>query len=219
MWALLPGALALLLLYAWVRVVRFKRMLENIPTSKVKGVLIGMNEVKGVAECADPVVTHLSERPAVWYEYSIDERWERTETATDDRGETHTNTESGWRTVDSGREYAQFDLRDDTGAILVDPNGARIEAERVFSESVGRQDPLYYGKGPANATADSTGRRRFSERAILVGHDLYVLGTARLRDDVVAPMTSEMRATRTTSFRPAARRRSRAARAGSRSWC
>ena len=29
---------------------RFKRTVENVPTSKVKGVFIGMNEVKGEAE-------------------------------------------------------------------------------------------------------------------------------------------------------------------------
>ena len=31
------------------------------------------------------------------------------------------------------------------------PEGAEIEAEQVFGETVGRGDALYYGKGPAGA--------------------------------------------------------------------
>ena len=31
----------------WWRVTKFKRIVENVPTSKVRGVFIGLNEVKG----------------------------------------------------------------------------------------------------------------------------------------------------------------------------
>ena len=47
---------------------------------------------------------------------------------------------------------------------------------------------MYYGKGPHTAIMNSTHRRRFNEEAIRPDDDLYVLGPAMLREDVVAPM-------------------------------
>ena len=48
-------------------------------------------------------------------------------------------------------------------------------------------DPLYYGKGPAKAVSGSKHQRRFYEIGIPVGQDLYVMGNARERKDIVAP--------------------------------
>ena len=187
MWFLLPSGLSLLLGYVWWRKMRFKRTLENVPTSKVQGVFIGMNEVKGKAECNSPLTTFLAQTEAVWYSYDVSEHWRRTRTYTDSKGRTKTRTESGWSTVASGGDLAPFDLRDDTGAILVDGNGADIDGFTVFSETCGRSDPLYYDKGPEHAIANSTGRRRFIETAIAPGDVLYIIGSAQLREDVAAP--------------------------------
>ncbi len=71
--------------------------------------------------------------------------------------------------------------------ILVRPEGAKLEPATIFDEGCGTSDPLYYGKGPPEAVADSDFRRRFSETAILLHAELYVLGQARERQDVVAP--------------------------------
>jgi len=187
MWFLLPTLISLLLAWGWWRKMRFKRTVENVPTSKVKGVFIGMNEVKGEAEIAAPITTYLAETDAVWFAYSIEEHWQRTVTETDSEGKTKTRTESGWSTVDSGGDFAPFDLRDETGAILVDAGGAEVDGYEVFSESCRRSDPLYYGKGPQRAVSDSTGRRRFSEQAIRPGDRLYVLGSAQIREDIAEP--------------------------------
>jgi hypothetical protein len=46
---------------------------------------------------------------------------------------------------------------------------------------------LYYGKGPAGAVPDSSFRRRFVEVAIPVKANLYLVGQARERQDIVAP--------------------------------
>ena len=57
----------------------------------------------------------------------------------------------------------------------------------MFDETCGRGDPLYYGKGPAGAVANSDHRRRFVEQGIPLHAMLYVMGQARERQDVVAP--------------------------------
>jgi len=170
---------------------RRHRLLADTPTSKVQGVFIGWVEVKGTAESPAPLRSFLAEVPCVHYTWSVAERWSRTvtETVTDKDGKTTTRTrrESGWTTVAEGGEMADFFLRDDTGPLLVRPEGAKIEGATLFSETAHRGDALYYGKGPDRTVANSDGVRRFTETGIPLHAPLFVVGQARERADVVAP--------------------------------
>lgn len=167
------------------------RLLRDTPTSKTSGVFIGLVELQGTAESAAPVRSHLAETACVHYGFRVEERWSRTvtETYTDAKGKTQTRNrhESGWNTVASGGETIPFYLRDNTGVILVRPDGAKIEPTVLFSETVSRGDALYYGKGPGGAVAHSDGVRRFVEEGIPLHAPLFVVGQARERSDVVAP--------------------------------
>lgn len=192
-YSLIPAVVCALLLWWWWCMVRFKRTVENVPTSKVKGVFIGLNEVKGNVETSIPLVTYLAEGPAVWFSWSVEEHWRRTVTSTDGKGKTTTRTESGWKTVDSGGDMQDFYLRDSTGKLLIDPAGAKMEVPTTFEDECRPSDSLYYGKGPDHAVSNSTHRRRFTERALVPEDRIYVLGSAKLRDDVVAPMIAQDR--------------------------
>ncbi len=199
MQALLPvalgAALALLCLWAAWRVRRRRRLLEDIPTCKTQGVFIGLVELKGTAESLRPLRSRLAETECVHYAWIVEEHWSRTVTETyrDEKGasRTRTRTESGWKTVDQGGGHVDFHLQDDTGAVRVRPEGAKIEALTVFDETCHRGEPLYYGKGPEGSVAHSDHRRRFQETAIPLGTPLYVVGQSREREDVVAPEIAE----------------------------
>ncbi len=78
-------------------------------------------------------------------------------------------------------------MQDDTGAVLVRPEGAKIEPAGFFDVTCDRGNPLYYAKGPAQAVADTDHRRRFVETGIPLHAPLYLVGQARERADVVAP--------------------------------
>jgi len=84
-------------------------------------------------------------------------------------------------------ETGPFYLQDDTGNILVRPEGAKIEPTVLFDETCDRGHPLYYSKGPPQSVADSDHRRRFVESAIALHAPLFLVGQARERADVVAP--------------------------------
>lgn len=186
----LDGALSIGMLVWAFRSLWRKRTIENVPTSKAAGVFLGLTEVKGRAEREPALRSALADVACVWYDWKIEEEWERweTETTTDSNGNTQTRNvrRSGWTTIASGGERPCFYLLDETGALRVDPTGAEVEAERVLARTCSGGDPLYYGRGPRHAIADSTGRRSFREDAIRTGADLYVIGTARLRADAVA---------------------------------
>ncbi len=120
----LGGALlSFLMLWGWMRSLKQRRLLEDLPTSKVKGVFIGLVEVKGTAEVETPLTSQLAKQPCVAYDWGVDEHWERTvvESYTDSDGntQTRTKTESGWIRVDGGIALEPFYLRDDTGILLV----------------------------------------------------------------------------------------------------
>jgi hypothetical protein len=167
-----------------------RRLVDNLPTSKTTGVFIGLVELKGTAECAQPLTSYLAQQACVWYQWSVEEHWSRTvtETYTDNEGKTQTRTrhESGWTTVADGGQSTPFYLQDDCGVVLIWPEGAKIEPAGMFDETCDRGDPLYYGKGPACAVSDSDHRRRFVERGIPEHATLYVMGQARERKDIVA---------------------------------
>ncbi len=187
----LGAALALLALIAAYRAGRTRRLIDNIPTSKTTGVFIGLVEVKGRADTTNPVVGYLSGRECVCFYWRVDEHWSRTVTETEQDSEGRTRTrvrhESGWQTVASGGNEGPFYLCDDCGEVLVIPKGANIEPLGLFDETCAIGDPLYYAKGPSSAIANSDHRRHFVETGIPVGTELYVVGQARERKDVVAP--------------------------------
>ena len=189
--ALIPFFISLACLFWWRSVVLFKRTVEDVPTSKVKGVFFGLNEVKGSVKSDAPLQTYLTEKPSVWYEWSISEHWKKTERYRDKDGNRKTRTKSGWRKVDSGGNFQSFFLKDDTGELLIEPEGAKVDAPSTMSFSCSPTDPFYYEKGPDRAIANSTHRRRFSECSLTPNDELYILGTAKLRQEVAKPMIAQ----------------------------
>ncbi len=181
------GGLALI----WRTQARKRRLLDDVPTSKVKGVSVGLVELKGEARREVPLTSWLAGVDCVWYRWSVEERWERTVTEhyTDSEGKRRTRKrkESGWKTVASGEERQPFDIRDDTATIRLDPTAGKIEGVGVMHESVGRSHPLYYGKGPRRSISNSTHQRSFTETALLQDARVYVMGTCRIRSDQPEP--------------------------------
>ncbi len=182
--ALLVGGLfAVLCLIAAFRRGTHRRLVENLPTSKTSGVFVGLVELKGTAEVhGPPLCSFLTHKPCFHYYWKIEEKFARW-VCEDGK----IKRETGWETVAKGGDQAPFLLKDDCGSVLVQPEGATIEPLELFDGECSRRDPLYYGKGPAQAIAHSKHRRRFYEAGIPVHQSLYVLGTARERKDKVAP--------------------------------
>ena len=190
---ILLGGWALVLLFVWmsVRASRMRRYLDDTPTSQAQGVFVGDVELKGTAESDGPICAYLSEIACVYNAWSIEEQWQRwvTETYRDEKGNTRTRQrlEAGSTTVASGGSQIPFYLKDDTGVVLIWPEGAKIESQQVVRFECGPDHPAYYGKGPNRAVAGSTHVRTFYEQAIPLHAQLFIAGRARERQDMVAP--------------------------------
>jgi hypothetical protein len=183
--------IAVFSLYCSLQACRRKRLIDDLPTSKTHGVFIGLVELKGTAQCEQPLVSYLAAKPCVYYSYSVEERWTRIVLQEVSTGKGRTvmvpRPETGWTTVGSQIVSAPFYLQDDTGSLLVRPEGARVEALGVFDRTCAQGDALYYGKGPESSVMNSDHIRRFTETAVPLQAPLFVVGQARERKDVVAP--------------------------------
>ncbi len=188
---IIAGVLTLLFFWLMLRAGRRLRFLADTPTSKAKGVFIGQVELSGQASLNPPRRSFLAEVDSVWFSYTIEEEWSRweTETYTDKDGKTKTRQvrKTGWTQIDHGGEAPAFFIEDDTGSVLVQPQGAEIEAQTVFSETVTRGTALYFEKATRSEIPNSTGTRRFSEQAIPLKTELFITGYASERSDIVAP--------------------------------
>src|SRR6266699_6920521 len=78
----LGGVLALVCLVFALRSGKRKRLVDNLPTSKTTGVFIGLVELKGTAESAQPLTSYLAGQPCVLYQWRVEEHWSRTVTET-----------------------------------------------------------------------------------------------------------------------------------------
>jgi hypothetical protein len=177
--------IALLCVLMAFRFLRKKRLIDDMPTSKTLGVFIGLAELKGRAESDQPLTSYLAAKQCVLYSWKVEEHWSRTVTTMTSKG-MQTRHESGWTTVAKNDVLPPFYLKDDMGIIRIVPQGAEIQDLQIFSKTCKHDDPLYFSKGPLPEIANSDHERRFVETAILLHSNLYVMGQARERADMVA---------------------------------
>ncbi|MEC7567134.1 MAG: LemA family protein [Planctomycetota bacterium] len=179
-----------------------KRMIENIPTTKVKGVVPGMTEVVGKIQVHETLFSGRYSGDGVVYCKYLKERYQKS------------GKNSRWVTVASGVQQCLFEVQDETGNIPVNSEDAEVHARRTYFSRVGRlrysewtlrPDQEIYVLGPAvldnptdqNLTIQkSRDERHFvisdqGEESIMLKYarvGLMILGTA-LSCCIVAVMT------------------------------
>jgi len=153
---------------------RRKRKIENIPTSTVRGLAIGLVELIGRAEKKVNLISPFSQKECAYYKYKV----ERLQSS---------GKSSRWVTIARGDSSGSpFWLNDGTGKILVFPKGAEtiLPTSFRFESAIGRGFPgnlvafmdkqrISYGGFLGNH------RLRFFEWCMTDGVNAYVLGTAK----------------------------------------
>ncbi len=162
---------------------RRKRLIENIPTSKIRSMAIGLVELTGKAlPRIVPVKGPITKKDCVFYKYLV-ERYEN-------RGKNST-----WVKVAGDTSISPFYLEDGTGKVLVNPRNAEINfAEPDFSYETGG---VFGGDIPADLenfllsnnirykSLFGNQRMRFQEWDIYPDEQTFVLGTAEKNDDFI----------------------------------
>ena len=161
-----------LFVYGWM-IHQRKRLIENIPTSTIRSLALGLVEISGYAQPEDRLLSSpFSGLPCVFYSYAVEEQ-------------VGSGKQARWETVAKGTSDQPFFVSDTTGRVLVVPLGAELilPDERTY-----RNDWL--GQLPSTTIAGldrlgiSTERwignktLRCRETFIQPEAEVYVLGTA-----------------------------------------
>jgi hypothetical protein len=173
---------------------RRRRSYADLPTSPAAAVFAGRNEVKGRAWAAEPLTSHREHEPSVWWDYCLEEERQhtRTVTSTDSNGKSQTRTEryEEWHSIDrrSGA-LDTFEVVDDTGSVPVRLAEANVVPREVL-QRVFHEDDDTHGllANLAELFDDKTGRYRETERAVVIGDELFVVGEAVLDEATCVPV-------------------------------
>lgn len=152
-----------------------KRLIEDIPTSKIRSLAMGLVEIYGeVVPIKDKILkSPFTQKDCVYYKYVIEELKK-------------SGKRAKWVIVKMGGKCTHFYLQDETGSVLVDPNGAEIDLPPTFTfeSGLGRDPPepiknflrenniSFEGLFGINKTM------RFREYCIQPKDKLYIMGTA-----------------------------------------
>ena len=140
------------------RQLRKKNMIENVPSSAIRSVAMGLCEIQGTA-CAEAALSApLSGTRCHYFRYRVEEERTRSKGGKE------------WVTVDHGMSNVPFPLEDPTGKILVNPERADVSLRRDYRR-VDAADG-WFGR-----------RKRYSEWRVDPGDRLYVLGTVSKQGD------------------------------------
>lgn len=165
-------AIALYLFWRMVRWYQHARLIENIPTARIRSAPQGYIELIGEAGLMDgpTIISPLSHIRCVWFSYKIEEKVRRY----DGKG----RLQSRWRVVKKQTSEEIFMLSDDTGDCAIDPDDAEV---------ITRNKQVWYKH-------DVVPPRRYTEWTILEGEPLYAMGlfksVASVQDQTIRQQVS-----------------------------
>jgi hypothetical protein len=163
------------------KLLRLKWLIENTPTSKLRSIAMGFVEVVGkVSACKNKQVPNagMLKSPidgvdCVYYETSVKELCH------DSTGKAY------WEIVYEDTRSVRFNVKDDTGACLVDhPAGAVLDlpfdvdcGTGIIGTNLPKNCAGFCKKNGLSQGIFSK-RKHFTERYLELGDDIYLLGTA-----------------------------------------
>ncbi len=169
-YAAIGAGLGLFLFYRGFRMLRYKRLIQNTPFSRIRGASMGLVEVSGTATGTQTIPAGITGEPCFYYRATA---WELRESS--NRRE--------WKQVADESLYVPFFVEDPTGKILVDAQGADLDVHRTFKDEF---NTSLFGRDmvPASVTKyllrngiGAWGELRLEEHCIQPGYPLFILGT------------------------------------------
>jgi hypothetical protein len=152
-----------------------KRLIQNTPTSKIRSMAIGPVEINGevVPPKGEILKSPFSVSDCVYYRYTIEEY-------------RRSGKSSRWVTVKKGEERIKFYVRDDTGTVLINSQGAEMDIpkDNEYDSSFLRHPPQAVENFLSSIGLRSEGflgfekKMRFREYFLAPKDNIYVFGTA-----------------------------------------
>lgn len=162
-WLGAAGVASLALFLGCFALLRKARVIEDMPTSRIRSAAQGYVELEGHARVlpGPAVVSPLSRQPCAWWSYTIRH---------------YDSTDRKWHTVESETSGELFVIADTTGECIVDPEAAQVTPSLQRSWRGRTARPLMI---PKKTEWISFGDYAYSEKMIRVGDFIYAAGLFR----------------------------------------
>ncbi len=152
------------------RVLQRKRLILDTPTSHVRSAAIGLVELNGLAVGPHTIVSPITQRPCFYYRTAV---WK----------EVGSGKNRHWEQKIDERFHVPFFLQDETGMVLIDPNGAEMDIHCDFKAEYNRS--MFTTMGVPPRVVEFAGRNgvtlddnvRVEEYCLKPRNAMYILGT------------------------------------------
>ncbi len=157
------GVSAVVAFYYCFHFLRHTRLIEDMPTSRVRSAHQGYVELEGNGRPVNGTLlsSPLSKSECIWWFYEIEKKVQR-------------NKRTSWDTIDKKTSTDAFLLEDDTGRCLVNPAGAEVVTSLKHQWYGGSAWPS--SGPPAKSSFFHIGSYRYTERLIRPNEAVYALG-------------------------------------------
>ena len=160
----------LYLFYRGFRLLAQRRLIENTPASKIRSASVGLVELSGLAEGPRTIQSPITSLNCYFYRSLV---WEWIQSG-----------KSGhWQKVVDEILHVPFYLNDNTGRILIEPEGAELDIHRDFHEEYnnsifgGNDLSLNVGAFLVRHGVSTSRKLKIEEYCIKPKNALFVLGT------------------------------------------
>jgi len=170
-WPVFGACAGVYLFYRGFRMLRRKRLILNTPTSKVRSAAMGLVEVNGLAVGPYVMNAPITGLPC-YYHRSIAWQWRQS------------GKNKSWQKVADESRHLLFFVDDNTGRLLINPQGAEMDIHRDFHEEFSTS---FFSSGldvPANVSTFlmrhgiSTDKKiKVEEYCIKPKNALFIMGT------------------------------------------
>jgi hypothetical protein len=177
-WAIASLAACIAGFYFAFRNLTRARIIEDTPTAKIRSAHQGYVELTGQAEAMDgtPIIAPLTGSECCWYRYHIERK-----------------SGKNWKTLERETSDGLFLVRDETGACVIDPEGAEVSpTDRSIwyghsREPSDRNPPrkrMDEGHTFTMHASFTMGSYRYTEERIYPDDPLYAIGLFKTLDDI-----------------------------------
>jgi hypothetical protein len=184
-WALCSGGAGIFLFLRGFRALQRKRLIRNTPASKIRSASIGRVEVSGLAAGPNAIQSPITGAPCYYYRAIA---WQQQSLSRNDE----------WKKVAEETRHVPFYLEDNTGMVLVNPQGAEPHLHRDFCQEFSPSilsGALNLPAGVAGFakrhSLSSDRKLKIEEYCIKPRNTLFILGTLAPNPD--ADLTTPLR--------------------------
>jgi hypothetical protein len=151
-----------------------------------KGSFSNFVEIRGNAHCEAPIQSEFAKEDVVYYKSIVTRDIEKRVQRRDSNGNTRWENVRSTEKVSENERKANFFVKDTTGEVLVDTEGAEMHTMKIFSEYEQGTNPSnnwfnFGGFSFGTSSGSTVLGYKYEEYAIPLNSHLYVLGEANDR--------------------------------------